>query len=167
MKEFGVQEMSGAEMSERIRQYAIATGLEKVYTNDEIAWCALFASFVCRECNCIAPKTLGAIDFMNYGKHIFLEEAEQGDIVIFFRDGLESWKSHVSFFVAKRGDKIFVLGGNQSNEVNISAYPASKLRGIRRLSEQLAIPVDKIPANVRAEAERIQLDSPKEADEIS
>lgn len=38
---------------------------------------------------------------------------------------------HVAFFVSKTATKIKVLGGNQSDEVNLSEYPTSRLLGYR------------------------------------
>ncbi|MCL2915995.1 hypothetical protein L2725_19835 [Shewanella corallii] len=40
---------------------------------------------------------------------------------------------HVGFFAGFDGNDVLVLGGNQSDEVNVGRYPASKLLGIRRL----------------------------------
>jgi hypothetical protein len=38
---------------------------------------------------------------------------------------------HVAFYISKTSSGIKVLGGNQSDAVNISTYPASKLLGYR------------------------------------
>ena len=54
-----------------------------------------------------------------------------GDVVVFKR-GNSSWQGHVAFFVKDKGALIEVLGGNQSNAVNVKGYQASKLLGIRR-----------------------------------
>ena len=37
---------------------------------------------------------------------------------------------------------VLMLGGNQNNEVNVTAYPASQIQGIRRVGEVAAIPKD-------------------------
>jgi hypothetical protein len=37
---------------------------------------------------------------------------------------------------------VLMLGGNQNNEVNVTAYPASQIEGIRRVGEVAAIPKD-------------------------
>ncbi len=38
---------------------------------------------------------------------------------------------HVAFFDEQRNARIFVLGGNQSNQVNITSYPGDRLLGYR------------------------------------
>jgi hypothetical protein len=60
-----------------------------------------------------------------------LADAQTGDIVIFSR-GSKSWQGHVGFFVKTAGAMIEVLGGNQSDAVNIQRYAKSRLLGVRR-----------------------------------
>jgi hypothetical protein len=73
---------------------------------------------------------------------VCLEEAEIGfDVVIFKRgsgnqpgpDVIEA-PGHVGFFAGREGNRVLVLGGNQSDSVNVSRYPSRRLLGIRRLS---------------------------------
>jgi hypothetical protein len=40
---------------------------------------------------------------------------------------------HVGFYAGTEGSKVLVLGGNQSDEVNISRYPKNRILGIRHL----------------------------------
>jgi len=40
---------------------------------------------------------------------------------------------HVGFFAGVSGGSILVLGGNQSDAVNVKAFPADSVLGIRRL----------------------------------
>lgn len=132
--EYAVHEMTGAAFTERIHQYAVETGLDKVYSSDEIAWCALFVSWVCWKCDANAPKSLAAISFLEFGSHLTIEEAVVGDLIILYRGDVNSWQSHVGFFVAFREGQIYMLAGNQRNQVNIMSFPVTKLRGVRRLS---------------------------------
>ena len=41
---------------------------------------------------------------------------------------------HVGFFAALEGETVWVLGGNQSDTVKISGYPANDVLGVRRLA---------------------------------
>jgi len=61
---------------------------------------------------------------------------EPGDVVVFWRGSRDSWLGHVGFFLgfSKNGQRIYCLGGNQGNQVSVSAYPAENLLGFRRLS---------------------------------
>ena len=40
---------------------------------------------------------------------------------------------HVGLFAGREGNSVLVLGGNQSDAVNVKRFPASRVLGIRRL----------------------------------
>ena len=51
---------------------------------------------------------------------------KQGDIVVFFRDGVDSGLGHVGFATGNKTDtNIEVLGGNQSNTLSVRSYQLS------------------------------------------
>ena len=78
-----------------------------------------------------APYTgkLDAKSWLDLGMET--NDPQLGDVVIFWREDKKSRKGHVGFFINRIGDEIFVLGGNQDNQVNISSYVASSLLGYR------------------------------------
>ena len=104
-------------------------------------WCAAFVNKVLEYSGKESVETLNygnhllARSYLKYGDMILEDEIRPGDILIFKR-GDEWWQGHVGFYVGEeiiKGKKYYrVLGGNQSNEVNISLYPEYRLLGIRR-----------------------------------
>ena len=101
-------------------------------------WCAAFVNAVLKEhglpgSDQYAEHPLLARSFLAWGEEV--DEPETGDIVVFKR-GNASWKGHVGFFVTStyfEGQEYYlVLGGNQDNSVNFSAYPVRKLLSVRR-----------------------------------
>ncbi len=40
---------------------------------------------------------------------------------------------HVGFFAGVEEKSVLVLGGNQSDEVNVSPFPVARVLGVRRL----------------------------------
>jgi uncharacterized protein (TIGR02594 family) len=101
-------------------------------------WCAAFANAVLAESGIpgsesISDVPLMARSFLDWGNAVDTPQA--GDIVVFPR-GRAGWKGHVGFYVGSefKEDKEYyrILGGNQSNSVNIELYPAHKALGIRR-----------------------------------
>lgn len=70
-----------------------------------------------------------AKEWLNWGKPVKLADAVQGDTVVFRRSG----GGHVALF-SSHGPTgyISVMGGNQSNAVNIQSYPERDIIGIRR-----------------------------------
>ncbi len=136
--EIGVKEIPGVKNNPRILHYANRAGLNWV-KNDETSWCGIFLGF------CVAeipefmrpegPRHLAATarQWLNYGAPVEIEKAKPGDIVIFWRNSIDSWQGHCTIFVEKSGSKIKCLGGNQSDSVKITTFSKSRILGIRRL----------------------------------
>lgn len=109
--------------------------------NDEVPWCSAFANYVTWLLRLPRSKNLRARSWLTVGKGITLDEAEAGDIIVLKRGkgeqpGPEVIKApgHVGFYAGRFGEFIEVLGGNQSDTVKVSRYPAKRLLGVRRLT---------------------------------
>ena len=100
-------------------------------TDDETAWCAAFVGAMLRRAGVKSTGALNARSYLDWGTPVDRKNAQPGDVVIFKR-GNSSWQGHVAFFVKDRGALIDVLGGNQSNAVNVKGYQSAALLGIRR-----------------------------------
>lgn len=135
MREAGTKEIEGPLSEERILKYAEDTGFV-TYSNDDTAWCSLFVNWVAHKSNHERSKSLAARSWLKVGQ--FVDAPEPGDIVIFWRERVSSWKGHVGIFVGYSRDssRIYCLGGNQ---VSISAYPSERLLGFRRLKPLVKI----------------------------
>ena len=103
-------------------------------------WCAAFVNAVLEESGIpgsesVSNHPLTARSFLKWGEKV--DEPLPGDIVIFPR-GNVSWQGHVGFYIGtivRNNIKYYlILGGNQTNSVNIEYYRASKAIGIRRLT---------------------------------
>ena len=105
---------------------------------DETAWCATFVGAILKRSGNKYIKTASSQAYANYGKEISIDDVQQGDIVVFFRGGRNSGKGHVGFATgSSTASTIEVLGGNQSNNLNIKSFPKKRgstwgLRTIRR-----------------------------------
>lgn len=100
--------------------------------DDETAWCAAFVGSVLEKCGIRSTRKLNARSYLDFGTPINLEDAREGDIVIFSRGDPNGWQGHVAFYVSHGTQYINVLGGNQSNQVNIKPYSRSRLLDVRR-----------------------------------
>lgn len=129
----GVQEIPGKKHNPTIVGWLrrLATWIN----DDETAWCSAFVDHCARETGREHTGKLNARSWLDVGEPVPLSQARPGDVVIFWRGSRDSWTGHVAFLEHvnfKRG-LIYVLGGNQGNEVNVSGYPRERLLGIRRL----------------------------------
>lgn len=121
-KEIGVKEVRGGE-NPRIIEYHATTTLKA--KEDEIPWCSSFINWCMKKAGYKGTQSAAAISWASWGK--VLKEPKIGCVVVFSRTG----GNHVGFYLGKSGSSIKLLGGNQSNEVNISYQDASRLLGYR------------------------------------
>jgi len=52
-------------------------------------------------------------------------------VVVLERLDPDGWQGHVGLYVRDDGDHIYLLGGNQLDEVRIHSYPISSVLGYR------------------------------------
>lgn len=133
LSQIGVTEIKGADHNPDILQYFQDIGQSWV-KDDETAWCSAFINWVAHHAHCERSKKLNARSWLGVGEWVNNEKYLEGDICIFWRDSLRSWKGHVGMYIGESQESIYVLGGNQSNQVNIKPYPKSRLLAVRRLS---------------------------------
>jgi uncharacterized protein (TIGR02594 family) len=98
--------------------------------DDETAWCAAFVNSVLERAGYNGSKSLAARSFLTWGKEV--TKPYPGCIVVFWRVSPRSWQGHTAFYVGETKTHVKVLGGNQSNAVNITEYPKSQVLGYRK-----------------------------------
>lgn len=130
-KEMGIKEYVNGS-NPRIVEYHSSTNLKA--TNDETPWCAAFVCWCLEKSGYVSPKTAWARSFLNWGQKI--DTARYGCIVVFKRGS----GGHVGFYVSEYPGYILVLGGNQSNAVNVMPYKKSDVLGYRWPVAERAIP---------------------------
>lgn len=146
VKLIGTKEIVGKAHNPEILRWAKVIGLEKTYTNDEIPWCGLVMAYVAHMANVEYHKQpLWARNWMLYG--VPTPYAMLGDILVFSRTG---GGGHVGIYVGEDSTCFHVLGGNQSNAMNVTRIVKTRLIGVRRTVWKVAQ-----PATVR----KIYLDS--------
>jgi len=108
---------------------------------DETPWCSSFVNLVCWLHRLPRSKSARARSWLRVGLAVSnVKDAEPGDVVVLTRGNnppgpeVIAAPGHVGFFVGKTGDMIELLGGNQSNAVNVSRYSVGRVLGVRRLT---------------------------------
>ena len=127
LREVGTKEYAGAADNPRIVEYLSSTNLGVTESsNDETPWCSAFANWCVEKAGYEGTDSAWAKSWLTRGKQ--LSRPRRGCVVVFTREG---GGGHVAFYISKTASKIKVLGGNQSDEVNISAYGGDRLLGYR------------------------------------
>ncbi len=118
--ELGTKEYAGAADHPRIVEYLSSTNLGPLErSNDETAWCSAFVNWCVEKAGFEGTDSAWAKSWLTWGKT--LTKPRRGCITVFKRNQ----GGHVGFYVGKTSSGIKVLGGNQSDAVNLSVYPSN------------------------------------------
>jgi uncharacterized protein (TIGR02594 family) len=128
--EYGNKGLLGPKTSIHILKYFVLSGFPWV-RDDETPWCAAFVHWCLRQAGTPVRGTLAARSFLTVGYHT--TDPKLGDLVVLWRDSIQSANGHVGFFIRRTRDYVYILGGNQSNAVNILAFPVSRVLDYRTL----------------------------------
>ena len=132
LREYGTWEWPGSEHNPRVLQYFKEIGHAWV-KDDETAWCAAFVNWCLLQAGKPQTGKLNARSFLEYGQGT--ESPVLGDLVVLWRISRDSGFGHVGFFVRMSANSIYILGGNQSDQVNIQKFPKTQVLGYRKVPE--------------------------------
>lgn len=124
-KHIGLTEVKGPQHSPEILQMwrDIKRGGIK---DDETPWCAAFVGAMLERVGVRSSRFESARSYLDWGQQLPLPVP--GCIVVFTRQG----GGHVGFAVGRdKAGNLLILGGNQSDAVNIKAFPVSRVSGYR------------------------------------
>lgn len=132
LEDFGLTELPGAATHPRITK-AISEAAEWLDKDDsKTAWCGCIMGLWFKEVGWAQhrPKEwYRAASWATVGESVKLSEAKAGNVIVMARKG----GKHVTLFSKMKGDMVYCLGGNQSNQVNVSAYNKNLIETIRRI----------------------------------
>lgn len=143
----GVREIKGPEHAPEILQMwrDIKRGGIR---NDETPWCAAFVGAVLERAGIVSSRFESAASYLTWG--VQLAAPALGCVVVFTREG----GGHVGFVVGQdQKGSLLVLGGNQSDAVNIRAFSRTRVSGYRWPSGQ-AMPLLTLPVLASVEISR-------------
>ena len=128
MGEIGTTEIKGAKDNDRIVEYHQSVALKA--SDDETPWCASFANFCLKEAGIEGTDSAAALSFRKWGQEVKVSDLRYGDICVIDRGG---GRGHVGFFVGfDRSGRLLLLGGNQDDQVNTTAFPLDAFAYFRR-----------------------------------
>ena len=130
LSQYGVTEVKGERHNPIILNWFKQIGHQWV-DDDETAWCSCFMNWVALRAGYEMSGKLNARSWLKLGEEVL--EPKMGDVVVFWREKPDSWKGHVGIYINQDDNYIYCLGGNQNNQVRISAYPVERFLAYRRL----------------------------------
>ena len=130
--QYGVCEFEGKEHNQEVIKYFKETGHEHI-KRDETSWCSAYMSWCAKKAGLYYSNSLLARSWLKMGAKVIFPKP--GDIVVFWREKINSWEGHVSIFLFedKVTNEIFCLGGNQDGKVCVASYPSENVLGYRRI----------------------------------
>jgi uncharacterized protein (TIGR02594 family) len=142
----GTTEVHGAMDNPQIVEMFRVSGHPEV-KDDETPWCAAFVGACLRLSGFRSSGSLGARSYENFGQDL-KNAPTRGCIVVFVRGDPKAGTGHVAFFDHDDGDRVFVLGGNQNDAVNVAAFPKSRVLSYRLPTETAPLPTDTTLPNI-------------------
>jgi uncharacterized protein (TIGR02594 family) len=135
----GIREIAGDRDHPLIQWWFALCGFS-ADTSDETPWCSAFINGMAWELRLPRSKSAAARSWLAVGTPIPLEAAQLGDVVIFKRgEGIQpgpeviAAPGHVGLYAGREGNRLLILGGNQSDGVCIAGFGANRVLGVRRL----------------------------------
>lgn len=131
--EIGVKELLDNDHSPRILEYLDSVDTLPAHLKgvDETAWCSAFINWGMEQLGLPRTEKANARSWLNWG--VPLRFPMLGSICVLYRGQRSGWQGHVGELVELGDDYVGLLGGNQSNEVNVSRYPRYRVLGYRTL----------------------------------
>lgn len=127
---YGLSEFSGTKHNPKILAMFAEIGYDWI-EDDETSWCSAALNYFCKK---LGYERSGKLDARSWLKMpITILKPSLGDIVVLWRESPQSWKGHVGLYIAETANVVYILGGNQGNQINISPYAKSRVLGYRQV----------------------------------
>ena len=131
---YGVAEVAGPSSNIELLDILIKH-FPQASDDSKTAWCGIMMAEAFERAgfkDMIPDKFMSARSWLSLPNPVTLEDAEIGDIVIFWRGSPDGWQGHVACFVNDMGANVYVAGGNQGDAVKIALYDKARILGIRK-----------------------------------
>lgn len=125
----GTKEAPGTADNPNILQWASALGIP--YKGDDVPWCGLFVAHSIGSTLSAEPLPNSPLSARSWLKFGAPTTRQPGAVAVFWRGKPDGWQGHVAFYVGEDAQAYHVLGGNQSNAVNVARIGKDRLLGFR------------------------------------
>lgn len=127
LKEIGTKEVPGEGNNPRIIEYDKATTLKA--TEDSTPWCSAFVCWCLESVGINSTQNAMARSYVEFGETLYTPK--RGCIVVLWRGLITGKSGHVGFFMSQDDKYVYLLGGNQHNQVNITKFDKKRVISYR------------------------------------
>lgn len=127
LSHYGIMEKPGKGSFADFDKWAKELNVQSVLYDDDVPWCGLFVGICVKRAGFeVVAHPYRAKSWLKFGNPVLTPML--GDVLVFARKG----GGHVGFYVGETLDAYAVLGGNQSNMVNITFIDKGRLINAQR-----------------------------------
>lgn len=126
--EIGTREIVGAQHNPRVVAYWTMGNVALRVTDDETPWCAAFVAAALERTGYRSTRSGMARSYAN-SQHMTRISGPRLGAICVLSSSRGASSGHVGFVEAADSTHVWLLGGNQSNAVNIARFPLSQLVG--------------------------------------
>ncbi len=150
-REVGVEEIPGKNHNPKILDYHVAAKFNRDSVTDDgnWPWCASFASWVMKKAGYELPRGSGkATNWKNWEKADSKEKPIYGSIAVIDWGKNGGGKGHIAFFVGKKGNDYYLLGGNQTGGDKTTKGKVCIGKYSKSVIDYFRIPKDYTPSEI-------------------
>ena len=132
--EIGVTQAPLGQSNPRITEYHAGTNVQGY--DDKVSWCSSFVHWCFAQAGIAGTGSALARSWLEWGEP--LNAPVPGCVVVCYREHPASWKGHVGFYLHEDEEHVYLLGGNQLEQVREHFYPREAILGYRWPVQPLA-----------------------------
>ena len=125
--ELGTVQFPLGQSNPRIMKYHEDTNIRGY--DDKASWCSSFVNWCLGQTEIVGTHSALARSWLDWGKEI--DSPIPGCVVVLYRDDPNSWKGHVGFYLRHDDSHVYLLGGNQLEQVREHFYPIDSVLSYR------------------------------------
>jgi len=125
--EIGTIQYPIGQSNPRITEYHSDTNIHGY--DDKASWCSSFVNWCLGQTGIAGTRSALARSWLDWG--VELAVPIPGCIAVLYRDDPNSWKGHVGFYLRRDESYVYLLGGNQLEQVREHFYPVGSVLSYR------------------------------------
>lgn len=121
--ELGLRETPGPRSTPRIMQIRAESGCTLQGDDGAVAWCKIFAVWVCIKAGLPMRKSWMARDVEKDPGFVKLDGPAYGAFVSFWRGSKAAGTGHIGWYLGESGARVRVIGANQNDSISEAWFP--------------------------------------------